>query len=89
VAAIESFGKKLEAATNGRLSVRMYPSMQLGGEKETIEQTQIGAVQWLAVNAGALGSIVDDIHALPVPQHRACRKDDGRAARTGMSIEYV
>jgi TRAP-type C4-dicarboxylate transport system substrate-binding protein len=67
VAAIESFGKKLEAATNGRLSVRMYPSMQLGGEKETIEQTQIGAVQWLAVNAGALGPIVDDINVVNMP----------------------
>ena len=44
VAAAKNLGKKLEAATNGRLSVRMYPSMQLEGEKETIEQTQIGAV---------------------------------------------
>ena len=31
-------GKKLEAATNGRILVQMYPSMQLGGEKEMIEQ---------------------------------------------------
>ena len=64
VAATESFGKKLEAATNGRLSVRMYPSMQLGGEKETIEQTQIGAIQLLRVSAGALGPIVDDINVV-------------------------
>jgi hypothetical protein len=27
-------GKKLEAATGGRLSIQMYASMQLGGEKE-------------------------------------------------------
>ena len=52
VAAVESFGKKLEAATGGRLSVRMYPSSQLGGEKETIEQTQIGAIQMLRVSVG-------------------------------------
>src|ERR1700722_18417097 len=67
VAATESFGKKLEAATNGRLSVRMYPSMQLGGEKETIEQTQIGAIQLLRVSAGALGPIVDDINVVNMP----------------------
>jgi tripartite ATP-independent transporter DctP family solute receptor len=67
VAAAESFGKKLEAATNGRLSVRMYPSMQLGGEKETIEQTQIGAVQMLRVSAGALGPIVDEVNVVNVP----------------------
>src|SRR5580698_6374573 len=67
VAAVESFGKKLEAATNGRLSVRMYPSMQLGGEKETIEQTQIGAIQLLRVSAGTLGPIVDDINVVNMP----------------------
>ena len=67
VAATESLGKKLEAATNGRLSVRMYPSMQLGGEKETIEQTQIGAVQLLRVSAGALGPIVDEINVVNMP----------------------
>jgi tripartite ATP-independent transporter DctP family solute receptor len=67
VAAAESLGKKLEAATNGRLSVRMYPSSQLGGEKETIEQTQIGAVQMLRVSAGALGPIVDEINVVNMP----------------------
>jgi tripartite ATP-independent transporter DctP family solute receptor len=67
VAATESLGKKLEAATDGRLSVRMYPSMQLGGEKETIEQTQIGAIQLLRVSAGTLGPIVDDINVVNMP----------------------
>ncbi|WP_024508047.1 TRAP transporter substrate-binding protein DctP [Bradyrhizobium sp. ARR65] len=67
VAATESLGKKLEAATNGRLSLQMYPSAQLGGEKETIEQTQIGAIQLLRVSAGALGPIVDDINVVNMP----------------------
>ncbi len=67
VAATESLGRKLEAATNGRLSVQMYPSAQLGGEKETIEQTQIGAIQLLRVSAGALGPIVDDINVVNMP----------------------
>jgi len=67
VAATESMGKKLEAATNGRLSVQMFPSAQLGAEKETIEQTQIGAIQLLRVSAGALGPIVDDINVVNMP----------------------
>jgi len=67
VAAVESLGKKLEAATSGRLSVQMFPSGQLGGEKETIEQTQIGAIQLLRVSAGALGPIVDDINVVNMP----------------------
>jgi tripartite ATP-independent transporter DctP family solute receptor len=67
VAATESLGKKLEAATSGRLSVQMFPSAQLGAEKETIEQTQIGAIQILRVSAGALGPIVDDINVVNMP----------------------
>jgi tripartite ATP-independent transporter DctP family solute receptor len=67
VVAAENIGKKLEAATNGRLSVQMYPSMQLGGEKETLEQTQIGAVQLLRVSAGAVGPIVDEINVVNMP----------------------
>src|ERR1700753_391879 len=67
VVATENLGRKLEAATSGRLSVRMYPSMQLGGEKETIEQTQSGAIQLLRVSAGTLGPIVDEINVVNMP----------------------
>jgi tripartite ATP-independent transporter DctP family solute receptor len=67
VVAVENIGKKLEAATNGRLSVQTYPSMQLGGEKETLEQTQIGAVQLLRVSAGAVGPVVDEINVVNMP----------------------
>jgi tripartite ATP-independent transporter DctP family solute receptor len=67
VVATENMGKKLEAATNRRLSVQMFPSMQLGGEKETIEQTQIGAIQLLRVSAGTVGPIVDEINVVNMP----------------------
>lgn len=67
VVATENLGRKLAAATDGRLSVQMYPSMQLGGEKETIEQTQIGAIQLLRVSVGSMGPIVDDINVVNMP----------------------
>jgi tripartite ATP-independent transporter DctP family solute receptor len=67
VVATENLGKKLEAATNGRLSVQMFAASVLGGEKETIEQTQIGALQLLRVSVGALGPIVDDINVINMP----------------------
>src|ERR1700755_728914 len=67
VAAVESLGKKLQAATGGRLSVQMFPSAQLGGEKETIEETQIGEIQLLCVSAGTIGPIVDDINVVNMP----------------------
>src|SRR5579885_3435509 len=55
VVAVENMGKKLEQATNGRISVKMFGSMQLGGEKETIEQCQVGAIQLGRVSVGAVG----------------------------------
>jgi tripartite ATP-independent transporter DctP family solute receptor len=67
VAATENLGKKLSEATQGRLSIQMYPSAQLGGEKETIEQTQIGAIQMLRVSVGSMGPIVDDINVINMP----------------------
>ena len=67
VAAVESMGKKLSAATKGRLSVAMYPSMQLGGEKEAIEQAQVGAIAFARVSVGALGPVVDDLNVFNLP----------------------
>ena len=67
VVAVEDLGKKLDKATNGRLSVQMYPSMQLGGEKEAIEQAQVGAIALARVSVGALGPVVDDLNVFNLP----------------------
>ncbi|MGH8849477.1 MAG: TRAP transporter substrate-binding protein DctP, partial [Casimicrobiaceae bacterium] len=67
VEAVENMGKKLEKATNGRLSIQMYASMQLGGEKEAIEQAQVGAIQFARVSVGALGPVVDDLNVFNMP----------------------
>ncbi len=67
VAAVESMGKKLEQATNGRLSIQMFASMQLGGEKEAIEQAQVGAIQMARVSVGALGPVIDDLNVFNLP----------------------
>jgi tripartite ATP-independent transporter DctP family solute receptor len=67
VVAVENLGKKLEQATGGRLSVQMYASMQLGGEKEAIEQAQISAIQLARVSVGALGPVIDDLNVFNLP----------------------
>ena len=67
VEAIQRMGKKLEEATGGRLSIQMYGSMQLGGEKEMIEQAQVGALQIARVSVGALGPVVDDLNVINLP----------------------
>src|SRR5471032_1386061 len=67
VVAVENLGKKLSAATQSRYSVQMYPAMQLGGEKEAIEQAQVGAIQIARVSVGALGPVVDDLNVFNLP----------------------
>src|SRR6478752_2687661 len=67
VEAVQNMGRKLEKATNGRLSIQMYASMQLGGEKEAIEQAQVGAIQFARVSVGALGPVIDDLNVFNLP----------------------
>jgi tripartite ATP-independent transporter DctP family solute receptor len=67
VAAVEAMGKKLEAATQGRLSIQMFPSMQLGGEKEMIEQAQVGALQIARISVGPMGPLVPEFNVFNLP----------------------
>lgn len=67
VVAVQNMGKKLEAATNGRLSIQVYPSMQLGGEKESLEMAQLGALALTRVSVGVMGPIVDDLNVFNLP----------------------
>ena len=67
VEAVVQMGKKLEKATNGRVSIQMYPSMQLGGEKEMIEQAQVGALQIARVSTGPVGAVVDNLNVFNLP----------------------
>jgi len=67
VEAVERMGRKLSAQTNGRISIQMYPLMQLGGEKEMIEQAQVGALQIARISVGAMGPVVDDLNVFNMP----------------------
>lgn len=67
VVAVENMGKKLEAATNGKYSVRMYPSSVLGDEKTMIEQAQVGAIQILRTSLGPVGSVVPEVNVFNMP----------------------
>jgi tripartite ATP-independent transporter DctP family solute receptor len=67
VEAVVRMGKRLEAATNGRLSIQMFPSMQLGGEKEMIEQAQVGALQIARISLGPMGPLVPELNAFNLP----------------------
>lgn len=67
VVAVESLGKKLEAATQGRIKLQMYPGGVLGGEKEMIEQTQFGAINILRTSLGPVGTVVPEVNVFNLP----------------------
>jgi tripartite ATP-independent transporter DctP family solute receptor len=67
VEAVVRMGKKLEAATNGRVGIQMFPSMQLGGEKEMIEQAQVGALAMARISVGPMGPLVPELNVFNLP----------------------
>jgi tripartite ATP-independent transporter DctP family solute receptor len=67
VEALVRMGNKLEKATNGRLTFQMFPAMQLGGEKEMIEQAQVGALQIARISVGPMGPVVDELNVFNMP----------------------
>ncbi len=67
VAAVESMGKKLDAATKGRIKVQMFPGAVLGQEKEAVEQAQLGAIQLARISLGVIGPVVPEVDVFNMP----------------------
>jgi tripartite ATP-independent transporter DctP family solute receptor len=67
VVAIEHMGQKLATATHGRITFQMFPGSVLGGEKEMIEQTQLGAIQILRTSLGPVGTVVPEVNVFNMP----------------------
>ena len=67
VEAVVSMGKKLSEATKGKYEIKMFPSMQLGSEEATLQQTQLGAIAITRVSVGPVGPIVDEVNVFNLP----------------------
>ncbi len=67
VAAVDNMGKKLEAATQGRIKVQMFPGAVLGQEKEAVEQVQLGAIQMARISLGVIGPVVPEVDVFNMP----------------------
>ncbi|MBD3308188.1 DctP family TRAP transporter solute-binding subunit [candidate division KSB3 bacterium] len=67
VEAIKYMGELLDTWTNGRITIQVFGSMQLGGEKEALEQVQVGALEMTRVSVGVVGPIVDEFNAFNLP----------------------
>jgi tripartite ATP-independent transporter DctP family solute receptor len=67
VLGILKMGDLLKEWTDGRITIEMYPSKQLGEEKETIEQTQLGVIDIVRVSVGPVGEIVPELNVVSLP----------------------
>jgi tripartite ATP-independent transporter DctP family solute receptor len=67
VEAVVFMGRLIEERTDGRHSIRVFHSRQLGEEKETIEQTRVGAIDLNRINIAPLASFVPLVNALALP----------------------
>jgi tripartite ATP-independent transporter DctP family solute receptor len=67
VQALRYMGHLIEERSSGRLQIRVFHSRQLGEEKETIEQTRVGAIDLNRTNGALIGTFVPSMHVLAMP----------------------
>jgi tripartite ATP-independent transporter DctP family solute receptor len=67
VQALNYMGGLVEARSGGRLKIQVFNSRQLGEERETIEQTLVGAIDLNRTNVALLGSFVPAMNVLAMP----------------------
>src|SRR5260221_11802485 len=67
VQALRYMGRLIEERTGGRHQVRVFHSRQLGEEKETIEQTRVGAIDLDRINVALVGTFVPAMNVLAMP----------------------
>jgi tripartite ATP-independent transporter DctP family solute receptor len=65
--ALVHIGDLLKDWTHGRITVQVYHSAQLGSEKETIEQTRLGAIDINRVNINPLTQVVPALEVFSLP----------------------
>lgn len=67
VKALNFMGDELGKLTNGKDTIKVFPSGQLGSEKDTIEQIELGALDLLRINSGSLNTICPDMTVPVLP----------------------
>src|SRR5215468_7035800 len=67
VQALQFMARIVEERTAGRHRIRVFHSRQLGEEKDTIEQTRVGAIDLNRTNVAPLGSLIPAANVLALP----------------------
>lgn len=65
--AMVAMGEDLEARSGGRLKLEIYPSQQLGTERECLELLQIGSLDMTKVSVGVLENFAPKMKVLGLP----------------------
>jgi tripartite ATP-independent transporter DctP family solute receptor len=61
------FGEKLQEISGGKFKVQIYPSQQLGTERQCLELLQIGSLDMTKVSAGVLENFSPSIKVFGIP----------------------
>jgi tripartite ATP-independent transporter DctP family solute receptor len=61
------YGKNLEARTNGRIKVQVYPSAQLGNNRQIIEGIQVGTIEGTITPTAFLGGFEPLLTVMDLP----------------------
>ena len=67
VQALRYMGRLIAERSGGRHQIRVFHSRQLGEEKETIEQTRVGAIDLNRTNVALIGTFVPAMNVLAMP----------------------
>ena len=65
--AMEFMAEKLTEKSNGQMKVIIYPSGQLGSERECLELLQFGSLAMTKVSAGVMEGFVEEYRVLGLP----------------------
>ncbi|GFZ84420.1 hypothetical protein GCM10010978_25930 [Compostibacillus humi] len=64
---LAKFGELLEEKSDGTIKAKLFPNGQLGSEREVIELTQAGTVDFAKVSASALEGFASDYSIFSLP----------------------
>src|SRR5438445_6913284 len=67
VQALFYMGSLVAERTGGRHQIKVFHSRQLGEEKETLEQTRVGAIDLNRTNVALIGTMVPAMNVLAMP----------------------
>ncbi|MGH6768695.1 MAG: TRAP transporter substrate-binding protein [Xanthobacteraceae bacterium] len=67
VQALHLIDQLVTQRTDGRHSIKVFHSRQLGEESQTVEQTRVGAIDINRINVGVIGNVAPVLNVLALP----------------------